>query len=88
MLASVFRLPALAARQHLRAALLSSSAVVGKHDAFVEVISAELDKIKAAGTYKSERVITSAQKSHIAVAGTKGMTAVFFSLIFFHVMRL
>ena len=36
---------------------------------FVERISAELDEIRAAGLYKSERVITSAQGAEIEVNG-------------------
>jgi glycine C-acetyltransferase len=38
---------------------------------FVERISAELDEIRAAGLYKSERVITSAQGAEIEVNGKK-----------------
>jgi glycine C-acetyltransferase len=38
---------------------------------FVERISAELNEIRAAGLYKSERVITSAQGAEIAVNGKK-----------------
>ena len=52
---------------------LSISQQPQKHDAFVSVISAELEKIKQAGTYKSERIITSPQNAHIQVVGTKGM---------------
>ena len=38
---------------------------------FVERISAELDEIRAAGLYKSERVITSPQGAEIEVNGKK-----------------
>src|SRR5689334_11595281 len=38
---------------------------------FVERISAELDEIRTAGLYKSERVITSAQGAEIEVNGKK-----------------
>ena len=40
---------------------------------FVERISAELDEIRAAGLYKSERVITSAQGAEIEENGKKGL---------------
>jgi len=38
---------------------------------FVERISAELDEIRTAGLYKSERIITSAQGPEIEVNGKK-----------------
>lgn len=38
---------------------------------FRDVLNSQLTAIKDAGTYKSERVITSAQKTVISVAGRK-----------------
>lgn len=37
-----------------------------------DIAKAQLDAVKAAGTYKKERVITSPQSSTIAVAGSAG----------------
>lgn len=38
---------------------------------FREILNSQLNSIKDAGTYKSERVITSAQRTEISVAGRK-----------------
>ena len=38
-------------------------------DAFLSHLATELDGLKSAGLYKSERVITSMQKAEIEVAG-------------------
>ena len=38
---------------------------------FRDILSQQLTSIKDAGTYKSERVITSAQRTEISVAGRK-----------------
>ena len=38
-------------------------------DTFCEHVKAELDSIRAAGTYKNERIIVTKQGSHIKVAG-------------------
>lgn len=48
---------------------LSGSASSSKADAFLEVFQKELEGIRAAGTYKNERVITSPQSNRITVAG-------------------
>lgn len=40
-------------------------------DQFKSILNTQLSEIKEAGTYKSERVITSAQKTEISVAGSK-----------------
>lgn len=39
---------------------------------FSHILQTEIDSIKAAGTYKSERVIVSPQHSDIRVAGKDG----------------
>lgn len=39
-----------------------------------DILSTQLEDIKAAGTYKSERVITSPQRTAIEVLGSKGTT--------------
>lgn len=39
-------------------------------DQFRDILNGQLKDIKEAGTYKSERVITSAQKTVISVAGS------------------
>lgn len=44
-------------------------------DNFTKVLREEIDSIKAAGTYKSERVIVSPQNSSIRVAGKDGKTS-------------
>lgn len=49
-------------------ALLSTAS-----DATRELLRGELDGIKAAGTYKKERVLTSPQAAEITVAGTDGV---------------
>ncbi|KAF9422292.1 hypothetical protein BGZ76_003798, partial [Entomortierella beljakovae] len=41
---------------------------------FTQILKGEIDSIKAAGTYKSERIITSPQNSSIKVAGKDGKT--------------
>lgn len=38
---------------------------------FRDILNSQLNAIKDAGTYKSERVITSAQRTEITVAGRK-----------------
>lgn len=40
-------------------------------DKFQGILQSQLDAIKAAGTFKSERVITSPQKSQITVEGSQ-----------------
>lgn len=40
-------------------------------NSFRVILQSQLEDIKAAGTFKSERVITSAQKSKISVQGMK-----------------
>lgn len=62
-----------ASRMVASARCFSGSSRPQKHDEFVSVISAELEKIRAAGTFKTERVITSPQRSHISVAGYSSM---------------
>ncbi|KAG0227810.1 hypothetical protein BGX31_006839 [Mortierella sp. GBA43] len=42
---------------------------------FTQILKSEIDGIKAAGTYKSERVIVSPQNSAIQVAGKDGQTS-------------
>lgn len=42
---------------------------------FTQILKTEIDSIKAAGTYKSERVIVSPQNSAIHVAGKDGQAS-------------
>src|SRR3954465_4811076 len=48
-----------------------SPQILTMNQPFVERISTELDEIRSAGLYKSERVITSAQGAEITVNGKK-----------------
>ena len=41
------------------------------NESFITRVGAELEEIKAAGLYKTERVITSDQGAEIEVGGTK-----------------
>jgi glycine C-acetyltransferase len=43
------------------------------YGAFREHLSRQLEEIRAAGLYKSERVITSPQQAHVEVAGRRGV---------------
>lgn len=53
--------------------ITSSTRTLNKaQDSFTKVLREEIDSIKAAGTYKSERIIISPQNSSIRVAGKDG----------------
>lgn len=60
----------------VRGVLQSSNTNIKRHYAAVEhalsVLETELDGIRAAGTWKGERVITSKQGPHICVDGSRG----------------
>lgn len=56
--------------------ITSSTRALNKaQDNFTKVLREEIDSIKAAGTYKSERIIISPQNSSIRVAGKDGKTS-------------
>ncbi|KAG0086446.1 hypothetical protein BGZ93_000114, partial [Podila epicladia] len=61
-----------AATSSKRTITSSTRALNKAQDNFTKVLREEIDSIKAAGTYKSERVIISPQNSAIRVAGKDG----------------
>lgn len=60
---------ATAAAPAMSAGISTSGNILAKADSLIEVANGIIAEAKEAGTYKSERVITSPQASHIEVAG-------------------